>query len=618
MEQLLSNIRKKYPFVEIEVYESSYKIEIMKIQIPKEKRNLGIGSDIIKTIQDYAKSVHKPIVLSPESEKGHKQDLERFYKNLGFLYNKGRNIDYTLSSPTSKTMYWRFKEHNINFKHWLLLNEGLIQIPYKVIKPIVDDYFNFFKNVNLGKTKIKDEAKTYKIDLSGTNYDFPNIIPKLNVTYKGLRGKNIGSYHTSETKIEYPPLPYSPQEDPITVIGKITLKKDLSDNSPVELIEHEVMHFIQDLININMSHNKQIYKNDGKLGSGKRPEFGGSGPRKLTQNLMRSYNANFYGYNKNQNRMIDHEKRATEFQTNLSSILIMLNKQFINKFLSGNLNPNYFSYDYDIVKDIKTKEDFEKNKDVIVKFINNQNVKNKYIRDGISTGLLSYSTYKLYKVKKFDEELYNWYLGEIYKNFVAKDIEEDKLNQIVDEYFFNKNKLSDEDIYLANNINFRNFIVFYKDILGYTYTIRHHIHLAKMLRQSEDIENVSAIYLYDFTKRIIDKFYQIEGLGWMDSDYAKEVEEEEEEKYLEQYEGTSVTKKTMNRYKLKTIFWFIKNLKRKIDTKENSTSLDEISEKIARFLAEDIAWSYEQHYEKKKINKKPPTANDILKDFWTT
>lgn len=501
----------------------------------------------------------------------------------------------------------------MNFKAWLLITEGLIQIPYKVIKPIVDDYFDFFKNVNLGKSKIKDETKTYKLDLSGTNYDFPNIIPKLNVTYKGLRGRLLGSYIRPKTKIYV-------YDSMVVVTGSITLKKNLSASvSPVDLIEHEVMHFIQDIISIHMSHNKQIYTKQEEYPFVIRPEFSGSGPRKLTQNLMHADKANFYGYSAETNKMLDHEKRAIEFQTNLSSILIMLIKEFVNTFLSRNLNPDYYSYDYDIVKEIKTKEDFEKNKDVIVKFINNQNIKNKYLKSSISKRPFTTFEYKLDDIKKFNKELYNWYLSEIYKNFVAKDIEEDKLNQIVDEYFFNKNKLSNEDLYLANNINFRNFIVFYKDNFGYT--IRHHIPLVEMPKQAEIIENVSAIYLYDFTKRIIDKFYQIQQGVSLDSKWAAMEEEEEEQKYLKQYAyGTSVSKKTMNRYKLKTIFWFIKNLKRKINPnpKESLNSLDELSEKIARFLAEDIAWAYERHYENKKINKKPPTANDILKDFWTT
>ena len=505
----------------------------------------------------------------------------------------------------------------MKFKTWLLITEGLIKIPYKVIKPIVDDYFDFFKNVNLGKTKIKDVEKTYKLDLSGTNYDFPNIIPKLLVTYKGLRGNRLGSYNKPNTQIQYI------NDETIFVTGHILLKKNLyADQSPVDIIEHEVMHFIQDLINIHMSHNKKINYKQEKYPFIKRPEFGGSGPRKLTQNLMHAHNVNFYGYNAKDDKLSNHEERAIEFQTNLSSVLTILIKEFVKSFLSGNLNPSYYSYNYDFIKSIKTKEDFEKNKDTIIKFINNQNEKNKFIKNVMSDRTLLF-TY-IEKIKNFNKELYDWYLNEIYKNFVTKDIEESKINQIVDEYFFNKNKLSDEDKYLANKINFRNFIQFYKNPKGFSYgdnyTIRHSNTLVETPKPAELIENVSAIYLYDYVKKIIDKFYKKEET-WTDSEWASELKKEEEQKYLKKYAyGPDTSMKNISRYNLKNIFWFIKNLKKQINLKmeKRSNSLEELSEKIARFLAEDIAWAYERHYENKKINKKPPTANDILKDFWTT
>ena len=41
---------------------------------------------------------------------GKKQALERFYKDLDFVKNKGRNIDFQLSSPISTTMYWKPEE----------------------------------------------------------------------------------------------------------------------------------------------------------------------------------------------------------------------------------------------------------------------------------------------------------------------------------------------------------------------------------------------------------------------------------------------------------------------------------------------------------------------------
>lgn len=110
MEELLKNIRIKYPSIEIDAFENEFKVELQLIKVPEELRNRGIGTDVIKTLQQYAKLVNKPMVLRPEAERGKKKDLHRFYSNNGFIKNTGRNIDYSLSSPTASTMYWRFKE----------------------------------------------------------------------------------------------------------------------------------------------------------------------------------------------------------------------------------------------------------------------------------------------------------------------------------------------------------------------------------------------------------------------------------------------------------------------------------------------------------------------------
>lgn len=118
MEELLAQIRNQYPSIDIEAYETNNRIEVMQIYVPPNERNSGIGSDIFKQIQQYAKEKRKPIVLRPEPEKGQKVNLDRFYKRLGFVHNKGRNIDFGLSSPTAKTMYWRFKE-------WIKTHESI-------------------------------------------------------------------------------------------------------------------------------------------------------------------------------------------------------------------------------------------------------------------------------------------------------------------------------------------------------------------------------------------------------------------------------------------------------------------------------------------------------------
>ena len=113
MENIIEKLKQKYPFAKIAAYESKYKIEIMQIELPPEYQNQGIGSEIIEEFKKYAIKSGKPIVLRPEVDRGRKGDLDRFYRRLGFVHNKGKNIDYALSSPLAKTMYWK------SFKEWL-------------------------------------------------------------------------------------------------------------------------------------------------------------------------------------------------------------------------------------------------------------------------------------------------------------------------------------------------------------------------------------------------------------------------------------------------------------------------------------------------------------------
>lgn len=107
IESVLSGIEEKYPGVKVQAYETGHKIEFMQIIVPEDMRGGGVGTEIIRMIQDYARSVGKPIVLRPAAERGRKGDLERFYKGLGFVHNRGRDKDFVLSSPLASTMYWR-------------------------------------------------------------------------------------------------------------------------------------------------------------------------------------------------------------------------------------------------------------------------------------------------------------------------------------------------------------------------------------------------------------------------------------------------------------------------------------------------------------------------------
>jgi len=109
--KLVEQLKSTYPGLMLSVWNSNNGwIELNEIKVPKEMRNQGIGSLVIKKIQEYAKSVGKPIRLTPSPEPGKKGALQRFYRNVGFIPNKGRNIDYQLSSPLSPTWYWKPKK----------------------------------------------------------------------------------------------------------------------------------------------------------------------------------------------------------------------------------------------------------------------------------------------------------------------------------------------------------------------------------------------------------------------------------------------------------------------------------------------------------------------------
>lgn len=107
LEAVVSSIVARHPGLKPDAYEGREKIELMSIEVPEGSRGMGVGTDVVRAIQDYARSVGKPIVLRPEADRGRKGDLDRFYRSLGFVHNRGRNTDFVLSSPTSRTMYWR-------------------------------------------------------------------------------------------------------------------------------------------------------------------------------------------------------------------------------------------------------------------------------------------------------------------------------------------------------------------------------------------------------------------------------------------------------------------------------------------------------------------------------
>lgn len=80
------------PMIDIFDYPERDAVELKLIQVSKENRGSGIGSQIMEEITDWADANNKIVVLSPSEVKRNK--LIKWYKTFDFVENKGRNKDF--------------------------------------------------------------------------------------------------------------------------------------------------------------------------------------------------------------------------------------------------------------------------------------------------------------------------------------------------------------------------------------------------------------------------------------------------------------------------------------------------------------------------------------------
>ena len=100
----------------LDVYESAKtpKITLSRIEVPKEMRGQGMGTQALDELTQYADQTGKTVALSPSKDFGATSvdRLKDFYKRFGFVENKGRNKDFSISEsmyrlatqPTRKEM----------------------------------------------------------------------------------------------------------------------------------------------------------------------------------------------------------------------------------------------------------------------------------------------------------------------------------------------------------------------------------------------------------------------------------------------------------------------------------------------------------------------------------
>jgi len=108
----LKDLRDRWNSEGIESFsyiDSRGNLTLSSIIVPKEKRNMGIGTQKMKELLNFAKERGLRVLLSPSTDLGatSKGRLEKFYRNLGFEKNKGRNKDFT----TQESMIWDKNEN---------------------------------------------------------------------------------------------------------------------------------------------------------------------------------------------------------------------------------------------------------------------------------------------------------------------------------------------------------------------------------------------------------------------------------------------------------------------------------------------------------------------------
>jgi hypothetical protein len=77
-------------------------IHLHNIIVPKEKRNQGVGTAVMQDINNYADKNNKTVTLQTAVKDDFhgttsQSRLKRFYKRHGYVENKGRNKDFSLS-----------------------------------------------------------------------------------------------------------------------------------------------------------------------------------------------------------------------------------------------------------------------------------------------------------------------------------------------------------------------------------------------------------------------------------------------------------------------------------------------------------------------------------------
>ena len=95
-----SQLDAQYPTAKISITEKPNHININMIKVDEKSRGKGTLRSIVQKITDHADRSNKTVGVEPTGEFGaNKAKLEKFYKQMGFVKNSGKNKDFEINMP---------------------------------------------------------------------------------------------------------------------------------------------------------------------------------------------------------------------------------------------------------------------------------------------------------------------------------------------------------------------------------------------------------------------------------------------------------------------------------------------------------------------------------------
>ena len=91
-------LKGMFPNVDFSLMQKGNQATLSKVVVPKDARGQGVGTGFMQALTDAADADGTQLALSPSADfGGNKNRLVQFYKQFGFVPNKGRNIDFSIS-----------------------------------------------------------------------------------------------------------------------------------------------------------------------------------------------------------------------------------------------------------------------------------------------------------------------------------------------------------------------------------------------------------------------------------------------------------------------------------------------------------------------------------------